>query len=220
VAQSDAQAGSAGIRELERLRDDCLGAILQGLRTRDYAAGATLDRFEKTLWAAGHRSAFDIETGDLSQPLRLLETRVEPGWVDFNDHMTESRYLQVFGYATEALLRVLGVDQSYHRAGHNYYTVETHLRHLREVEGGTPLHVTTLILGADDKRIHLFHSLYRSDDDTLLATAEQMQLHVDTRASRDGPAAPDVLARVQRVAAAHRLLKRPAGSGSAISLAK
>jgi len=219
VAQSDAQAGSAGIRELERLRDDCLVAVLQGLRTRNYAAGAVLDRFEKTLWAAGHRSSFDIE-GDLSKPLRLYESRVEPGWLDYNDHMTESRYLQVFGDATEALLRVIGVDLDYHRAGHNYYTVETHLRHLREVEGGTPLHVTTQILGADEKRIHVFHSLYRSDDDTLLATAEQLQLHVDTEASRAAPAAPEVLARVQRIATAHRPLERPAGSGRAVSLAK
>ena len=220
VAQSDAQAGSAGIRELERLRDDCLVAILQGLRTRDYAAGATLDRFEKTLWAKGHRSSFDIETSDLSKPLRLYETRVEPGWVDFNNHMTESRYLQVFGDATEAFLRAIGIDQDYHQGGHNYYTVETHLRHLREVEGGAPLHVTTQVLGADDKRIHFFHSLYRSDDGTLLATAEQMQLHVDTRVSRAAPAAAQVLARVQRIAAAHRSLAPPEGSGRAISLAK
>src|SRR5262249_11040771 len=98
--------------------------------------------------------------------------------------------------------------------------VETHLRHLREVEGGTPLHVTTQILGADDKRIHLFHSLYRSDNETLLATAEQMQLHVDTHASRASPAAPEVLARVQRIAHAHRELAPPVGSGRAISLGK
>jgi len=217
VAQSDAQAGTASIRELERLRDDCLVAVLQGLRSRDYAAGAVLDRYEKRLWAAGHRTGFDIG-GDLSKPLRLHETRVEPGWVDYNDHMTESRYLQVFGDATEALLRVVGVDLDYHRSGRNYYTVETHLRHLREVEGGAPLHVTTQILAADEKRIHLFHSLYRSDNETLLATAEQMQLHVDTRANRACPAAPEVLERVQRLTTAHRTLQRPAGSGRSVSL--
>jgi len=219
VAQSDAQAGSASIRELERLRDDCLVAILQGLRSREYAAGAVLDRFEKALWATAARPKFDIE-GDLSKPLRLHEARVEPGWVDFNGHMTESRYLQVFGDATDALLRAVGADDAYHSAGRYYYTVETHLRHLREVEGGTPLHVTTQIIADDDKRIHLFHSLYRSDADTLLATAEQMQLHVDMHASRACPAAPEVLARVQRIAAAHRALERPAGSGRAVSLTR
>jgi carnitine 3-dehydrogenase len=219
VAQSDAQAGSAGIRELERLRDDCLVAVLQGLRSQDYAAGAVLDRFEKTLWAAGHRSDFDIE-GDLSKPLRLHEGRVEPGWVDYNNHLTESRYLQIFGDATEALFRVIGVDPEYHRGGHNYYTVETHLRHLREVEGGAAFYVTTQLLGADEMRFHMFHSLYRSDNDTLLATAEQMQMHVDTRASRASPAAPEVFARVQRIATAHQALARPAGSGRSISLSR
>ncbi|HLJ19524.1 MAG TPA: thioesterase family protein, partial [Stellaceae bacterium] len=89
-----------------------------------------------------------------------------------------------------------------------------------EVEGGTPLNVTTQVLAIDEKRIHFFHSLHRSDDGTLLATAEQMQLHVDTRASRAVPADPEVLARVQRIAAAHRPLARPEGSGRAISLAK
>jgi len=219
VAQSDAQAGSAGIRDLERLRDDCLVAVLQGLRSQDYAAGAVLDRFEKTLWAAGHRSDFDIE-GDLSKPLRLHEGRVEPGWVDYNNHLTESRYLQIFGDATEALFRVIGVDPEYHRGGHNYYTVETHLRHLREVEGGAAFYVTTQLLGADEMRFHMFHSLYRSDNDTRLATAEQMQMHVDTRASRASPAAPEVFARVQRIATAHQALARPAGSGRSISLTK
>jgi carnitine 3-dehydrogenase len=219
VAQSDAQAGSAEIRELERLRDDCLVAILQGLRSRDYAAGAVLDRFEKGLWAAGHKTAFHID-GDLSMPLRLHEGRVEPGWVDYNNHLTESRYLQIFGDATEALFRVIGVDPEYHRGGHNYYTVETHLRHLREVEGGAAFYVTTQVLGADDHRIHFFHALYRTDNGTLLATAEQMQLHVDTRASRACPAKPEVLARVRRIANAHGSLERPKGSGRAISLAK
>jgi carnitine 3-dehydrogenase len=219
VAQSDAQAGSAEIRELERLRDDCLVAILQGLRSQDYAAGAVLDSFEKGLWAAGHKTAFDID-GDLSKPLRLHEGRVEPGWVDYNNHLTESRYLQIFGDATEALFRVIGVDPEYHRGGHNYYTVETHLRHLREVEGGAAFYVTTQLLGADDHRIHFFHALYRTDNGTLLATAEQMQLHVDTRASRACPAMPEVLARVRRIANAHRSLEQPKGSGRAVSLAK
>ena len=35
VAQSDEQAGSRSIRELERLRDDCLIAVMQGLQAHD-----------------------------------------------------------------------------------------------------------------------------------------------------------------------------------------
>lgn len=47
--QSDAQAGGADVRELERLRDDCLVGVLQGLRQRDYAAGAVLKAYERQL---------------------------------------------------------------------------------------------------------------------------------------------------------------------------
>ena len=48
-SQSDAQAGGATVRELERLRDGCLVAVMQGLRSRDYAAGAVLNEYEDAL---------------------------------------------------------------------------------------------------------------------------------------------------------------------------
>jgi carnitine 3-dehydrogenase len=47
--QSDAQAAGADVRELERLRDDCVVGVLQGLRGRDYAAGAVLKQYEASL---------------------------------------------------------------------------------------------------------------------------------------------------------------------------
>jgi carnitine 3-dehydrogenase len=40
--QSDAQADGLSIRDLERKRDDCLVAILHGLKEQDWGAGATL----------------------------------------------------------------------------------------------------------------------------------------------------------------------------------
>lgn len=51
--QSDAQAAGADVRELERLRDDCLVGVLQGLRGRDYAAGAVLKQYERSLVQRG-----------------------------------------------------------------------------------------------------------------------------------------------------------------------
>lgn len=47
--QSDEQAGERSVRELERLRDDCLVSVLQGLRENDYAAGAVLNRYDESL---------------------------------------------------------------------------------------------------------------------------------------------------------------------------
>jgi len=47
AAQSDAQAGGQTIRELERLRDDCLVSVMQALASHDYAAGAVLNAQRK-----------------------------------------------------------------------------------------------------------------------------------------------------------------------------
>lgn len=49
VEQSDAQAEGRSARELERLRDDCLVAVLQGLRSVGFAAGESVVRFEEAL---------------------------------------------------------------------------------------------------------------------------------------------------------------------------
>jgi carnitine 3-dehydrogenase len=217
VAQSDAQAGAASIRELERLRDDCLVAVLQGLRSRDFAAGSVLKAYEDGLHEKAH--ADEIASGDdRGKPLRLYAGQVEPGWIDYNGHMTESRYLQVFGVAADALCRLVGIDAAYLAAGLNYYTVETHMMHRREVSAGEKIHVTTQILGLDEKRLQLFHSLYRSRDELLLATGEQMLLHVNTRESRACPVRDEIRPRLQRLANAHRGLPRPAAAGRGIAL--
>jgi carnitine 3-dehydrogenase len=49
--QSDAQAGGSSVRELERLRDRCVVAVLRGLREVPYGAGQTLAAYEAELVA-------------------------------------------------------------------------------------------------------------------------------------------------------------------------
>src|SRR5258708_39981226 len=51
--QSDAQAAGRSGRELERIRDDSLVAILHALRGTGDGAGATLADYERTLLARG-----------------------------------------------------------------------------------------------------------------------------------------------------------------------
>jgi carnitine 3-dehydrogenase / betainyl-CoA thioesterase len=210
VAQSDAQASGADVRTLERLRDDCLVSLIQGLRTQQVGAGAVLGEYERALFAAAPETAVEA---DVAAPLRLHATVVAPEWIDYNGHAHESRYLQVFGDTTDALLRHIGLDLG---AGASYFTVETHLSHLGQARADERLHTTTQILGFDAKRLHVFHSLYRTDDGALIATAEQMLLHVDTQTERTTPADPALLARVERIAHAHAALPRPERAGRAI----
>jgi carnitine 3-dehydrogenase len=213
--QSDAQARGLSIRELERLRDDNLVALLQALRSRSYGAGEVLHEHEQRLFA----SAASAPTApNPSQPLLLYETVVDPSWVDYNGHMTEARYLHVFAEATDAFLRHVGLDAAYLRDGHSAYTVETHVRHLHEVAGLEPLQVVTQVLGSDEKRLQLFHTMRHARNGVQLATGEHLLLHVDTAAGRACPWLEPVAERVGAAAAAHAALPVPEGAGRAIVL--
>jgi len=216
VSQSDEQAEGRSARELEQLRDDCLVSVLQALRARDIGAGAVLARHERAL-AGTARSRVLADDAELSQPLALHTAEVAPDWVDYNGHAHESRYLQVFGDASDALFAALGIDDAYLEAG-SYFTVESHLSHLREALLDDRLAVTTQVLDSDPRRLHVFHSLWREGDGALLATAEQLFLHVDTAARRAAPAGGEVYARVQRIQAAHTALPRPDRAGRSIGI--
>jgi carnitine 3-dehydrogenase len=155
---------------------------------------------------------------DIRQPLRLLETTVPAAWIDYNGHMTEHRYLDVFGRSTDALLRLIGVDLDYVAGGHSYYTVETHMQHLGQARLGDRLAATIQIIAADEKRLHIFQRIFRGDSGEPIATAEQMLLHVDSRAGRASPALPAVMERLRPVVEAHGALERPAGVGRSIGI--
>ena len=208
--QSDAQAAGRGVRELERIRDDSLVAVLHALRGTGVGAGETLAEYERML--------LERETSARSSDPLRWETRVLPEWVDYNGHATESSYLLMTSHATDALLGAIGIDAAYLREGGSYYTVETHICHLGEAKAGDRIEVTTHVLGADEKRIHVFVRITHADDGTLLATTEQMLLHVDTDAGRAAPAPPQILTRVQQFADAHAGLPWPDRAGRKISL--
>jgi carnitine 3-dehydrogenase len=210
--QSDAQANGRSVRELERQRDDSLVAILHALRAEDNGAGRLLRAHETHLFDAAH-DGHGSEDVDVSRPLRLHETHVRPDWVDYNGHMTESRYLEVLANATDAFLRHVGLDAVYLKGGRSAYTVETHIRHLAEATANEPLSVATQVLDADAKRLHLFHTVVQPQTGTVVATGEHLLLHVDTRGGRASPMVEPVAERVAAVAHAHASLPRPAGAG-------
>ncbi|MGA7824085.1 MAG: 3-hydroxyacyl-CoA dehydrogenase NAD-binding domain-containing protein [Steroidobacteraceae bacterium] len=214
VEGTQEQAAGRSIRELERLRDDYLVAIQQVLKQFNLGAGATLRALEERLYAAnGAEARRRIETGGGNAPLRLIETQVRPEWLDYNGHMTDSRYLQVFGDATDALLRYAGVDDSYRRSGRALYTVETHVTHQAEARALEPVYVASRVLEVDDKRVRLFHSLHRRSDDRQLATAEQLYLHVATQAGKASPMEPAVRGARAAICAAQAALPQPPEAG-------
>jgi carnitine 3-dehydrogenase len=220
VEGTQAEAAGRSIRELERLRDDYLVAIQQVLRQYNIGAGATLRALEERLYqdAAVANTARSTAYGgaEPGEPLRLLDTVVRPEWVDYNRHMSDFRYGQVFGDAMDALYRRVGVDAAYRDTGRVFYTVESHVKHLGEAKAGEPLYVTTQVLGLDDKRLHVFHRLHRGRDDAVIATGEQMYLHVDTAAAKASTMDRGVHAKLESIRKAQAGLARPREAGRSI----
>lgn len=203
ASQSDAQSGALSIRELERLRDDNLVGLLRALKDRDSAAGAHLNAHETTLTPPV------TEGGSKSERLELLDVQVLPSWIDYNGHMTEYRYLQVFADASDALLRLIGVNQEYLAGGHSYYTAESHIMHRSEAKLGERLSTSTQIIDTDEKRLHVFHTLRAVSDGRVVATAEQMMLHVNSASGKVCSAGQTILDRLAPLANAHADLPRP-----------
>jgi len=215
VSQSDAQSGKHSIRELERIRDDNLVAIMQGLKLHDWGAGALLKQYEERLYQKAHSGVVSSEP-DFSKPLALFTAEVLPEWLDYNGHMTESRYLQVFGDATDALLNFAGMDETYRTQGFSVYTVETHIRHLLEVAGGEPLTVETQLLGFDEKRLRIVHTMSKASSGDMLATAEHMLLHVDTEAGKACPFGKKLYEKLEKIWQGHQNLDVPDYGGKGI----
>ncbi len=209
------QADGRSVAELERLRDGYLISVMRALRPHDLGAGRLMAEREAMRLSA---RAVTWGEGDLvPAPLELYRCRVEPDWVDYNDHMTESAYLTAFGWASDALFRYVGIDERYREDGHSFYTVETHIHYRREASLHQELLFKTQVLGVDGKRLHLFHTMF-DDRGTLLSSTEQMLLHVDTGAGAVAPILPAPAGALDAVLEAHRELPIPPEVGSRMRL--
>ncbi len=207
AGQSDAQSGHHTVRELERIRDSNLIGFLRALKDRNWGAGKVLLEHD-----ARRRTAM-MEPGatGLSAPLAMAQMQVLPGWIDYNGHMTESRYLFAGSETCDAFLRLIGADLDYVKGGHSYYSAENHIMHLGEAKVGDHLTGTVQVLHADEKRLHLFIHILKGEQ--AVATVEQMLLHVDMARGKTCPAGTAVLARLMPIAAAHKARAWPAVAG-------
>lgn len=212
VEGTQEQAAGRSINELETLRNDCLIDIMRVLRQHDVGAGQTLARDDARMYASANYARWQ-KGADIGAPLRLYSCTVQPQWVDYNGHMSESYYLYAFGDATDALYRYIGVDEAYRAGGNSFYTVESHINYLSEVGGGEPLQFTTQLLGLDEKRLHFFHEMYHGRTGKLLATTEQMLLHVDTKAQKATAMAPGIHEALSAIMSAHGGMARPDNVG-------
>ncbi|MBP2298107.1 thioesterase family protein [Azospirillum picis] len=158
-----------------------------------------------------------MTTSDPTTPLDLHRDNVRPEWIDYNGHMNVAYYLLAFDHATDAVLDRFGIGKGYVAAeNRSMFVVDVHLTYAREVTEGVPLHFKSRLLGADAKRLHLFHEMRHGDDGWLAATAEFMLLHVDLAVRRACSFPPDVAAALAAQAGAQSAQPWPPQAGRAV----
>ena len=199
--QSDAQSGKYSIRELERIRDDNLVSMMRALKPRTWGAGALLA-------AQDSRSKPPVPT-ELDKPLTTLNRVIPIDWTDYNGHMNESRYGQVFSDAGDVVMSMVGADQAYIDGGLSYFTVDNHITFRDETHAGEAIFVRTQVLRAAGKKLRMYHEMCRASDGGLLATCNQLLIHVSLESRRSCEPGPEVTARLDALQEAQSKLPRP-----------
>ena len=110
----------------------------------------------------------------------------------YNGHMTEYRYLNCFGDASDAVMLHIGCDKAYIEAGNSYFTVETNIRHLNELIVGQEVYIETKVIKGTEKKLHVFHML-KNKEGELFATGEHLLLHVSLKTRKTCPASKPLI---------------------------
>ncbi|QIT55823.1 thioesterase [Aquisalimonas sp. 2447] len=148
----------------------------------------------------------------------LTECTVLDEWVDYNGHMNDAAYAIPFSKAVEAFIRDLSMDAGYRdREQLTIYTLENHIRYVREAFAGERLQVDMQLVDRDTKRAHVFLRLVDGDG-AVRATSEQMLMVIDTSAGRPGRFRGEPLERLEAMAEADRALPVPKEIGRPIGI--
>ena len=191
-SQSDAQSDMYSIYELEDIRDKNLVELQKALRNNRWGSGRTLASYEKDLFDEQSKEA-EKASGKISSDLLITYTKtIPPEWADYNGHMTEYRYLNCFGDASDAVMLHIGCDKAYIEAGNSYFTVETNIRHLNELKVGQEVYIETKVIKGTEKKLHVFHML-RNKEGELFATGEHLLLHVSLKTRKTCPASKPLI---------------------------
>ena len=199
AGQSDAQSGHRSIRELERLRDDNLVAMIRALKRTGSGAGGVIAAHEQTMTLP--------ETGPDGLPV-MVEMQVPTSYVDYNGHMNEAPYMEVSARASDRFMEMIGADAAYIADGLSYFTAENHIRYFAEIDIGNRITVTTQALGGDGRKLHLLNKIW-TDGEAPAATVETLLLHVDLSSRRVVPPRADVARRASAFVTAHATHPRP-----------
>ena len=147
--------------------------------------------------------------------LKLHSEPLRDDWVDGYGHLNDGYYAVPFGNASWTVMDYLGIGVDYFKqTGGAFYTVEAHLRYLKEVRSPAVIQIESVVFGSDAKRLRLAHVM--RVDSIERATFECVMLHFDTKVNRTAAMPDDIQAALKQI----EITELPDWAGHGISLEK
>ena len=155
----------------------------------------------------------------LEAPIECPLTRVNEDWIDYNGHMNMAYYLLVFDQGLDYIYDQIGIGEEYVRTkGGSCFTREVQVNYVEELVVGDPIRVTFQLLDWDSKRLHFIEEMFHAEQGYLVATAEQLAVHVDMIERKAAPFPEDIQALLDHMLDAHAAIPRPPQVGSPIGI--
>lgn len=155
----------------------------------------------------------------MTTPFISAPMQVEHEWTDYNGHLNMAYYHLLFDRAVDAALVPLGLGPEIAaETGASVFTAQAQVHYLRELHAGDRVIVETRLIEHDSKRLHYVQTMRRVGEDEPAAISENLVLHVDLGTRRVASFAPEVLARIAEMVAAHAYLPLPRQVGRRVGL--
>ena len=112
----------------------------------------------------------------------IHEGTVKSEWIDMNGHMNVAYYVRAFDLAIDIHWAEIGITSDYiENEQCSTFSVECHITYQNEMKVDEKYRIISNILAYDEKRIHLFQTMFKKGSKETIATAEWMNLHVNLK---------------------------------------
>jgi acyl-CoA thioester hydrolase len=155
----------------------------------------------------------------IEAPVHLYSEKIDPEWIDQNDHVG------VTGYA-RAMLRASGGALRYTRLGfkdglpegRSVYALKWATTYLREIRAGATVEYKFQLLDYSDKLIHYAIFMRNRDEDYVAAIGESLDVHILIATRRSAVMPPDRMALLARIWEVHKSMPMPPDVATAIGI--
>jgi len=151
-----------------------------------------------------------------------------PEWIDYNGHLNMAYYHVLFDQGVDFAYDQIGIGEAYLQQGGSCFTREVHVNYLSELALGDMALVTWQLLDWDAKRLHFFQHMYQANEAaerepslealTLVATSEQLALHVNMESRRTAPFPDAIQDSLKQLQQQHGVLDRPTQVGRVMGI--